>query len=255
MPNGLHQAKVEMTPEERQKFEKAMGDPEFRKILAEYMDEISDPAHRAENEKYFEQLEADNYVPKDKELIRPAPGFVVKVKASHVKVFVNICHSDKMGEPVASVAQKGTNWKLPYSIGPQRIEMDKGGNPAVAFDVCFHPKTLAYAATSAKFNQMVCNTAVQAAQGLYKKGTFDQGKCYHDQAHRCRVSYSARCAIQVGSARHDVYLESVQHDTVKLRKQEFTYESEQFVQRKATCSKGSAQEQRTQCTNHSSRKF
>ena len=44
------------------KFRSAFEDPKFREMLADYMDEISDPKHRAETEQYITQLEADEQV-------------------------------------------------------------------------------------------------------------------------------------------------------------------------------------------------
>ena len=46
-----------MTNEEGEKFRKAFEDPKFREMLADYMDEISDPKYRAETEQYISQLE------------------------------------------------------------------------------------------------------------------------------------------------------------------------------------------------------
>ena len=70
-----HQKKVaennpSMTPEEAERFRKAFDDPEFRKLFAEYTDELQDPANRAETEAYIKQLEEDNKVPEGKELVR-----------------------------------------------------------------------------------------------------------------------------------------------------------------------------------------
>ena len=48
-----------MTEDETKKFTKAFGDPEFRKMMAEYVDEISDPKHREEQEAYIRQMETD----------------------------------------------------------------------------------------------------------------------------------------------------------------------------------------------------
>ncbi|GLE01799.1 hypothetical protein PINS_up010637 [Pythium insidiosum] len=63
-----------ITRDEQQRFLKAMGDPEFRALLNDYMTEIADPAHRAETEQYLAQLEAEQRVPENKLLIRPTPG-------------------------------------------------------------------------------------------------------------------------------------------------------------------------------------
>jgi dynein assembly factor 2 len=54
--------KNKLTADEEKKFEESFKDEKFREILADYMDEISDPAHRAETEAYITQLEGDSQV-------------------------------------------------------------------------------------------------------------------------------------------------------------------------------------------------
>lgn len=61
---------MKFTPEESDRFKKAFEDPEFRKMFAEYMDEIQDPNHREETENYISQLETEDKVPQGKQLIR-----------------------------------------------------------------------------------------------------------------------------------------------------------------------------------------
>ena len=61
---------IQFTEEESTKFKKAFDDPEFRKMFADYMDEIQDPANREETEAYISQLEGDKKVPTGKELIQ-----------------------------------------------------------------------------------------------------------------------------------------------------------------------------------------
>lgn len=62
--------KMKFTEEESNRFKKAFADPEFRKMFAQYMDELQDPAHREETEAYISQLESEQKVPEGKELIR-----------------------------------------------------------------------------------------------------------------------------------------------------------------------------------------
>lgn len=61
---------MNFTPEEADRFKKAFSDPEFRKLFADYMDEMQDPQHREETEAYISQLESEQKVPEGKELIR-----------------------------------------------------------------------------------------------------------------------------------------------------------------------------------------
>lgn len=56
--------------DEANKFKKAFEDPEFRKLFADYMDEMQDPKHRQETEDYITQLEGEQKVPTGKQLIR-----------------------------------------------------------------------------------------------------------------------------------------------------------------------------------------
>ncbi len=48
-----------------------MKQPEFQRMFKEYVDEISNPDHRAEYEAYLAQLEREEEVPKNIELMRP----------------------------------------------------------------------------------------------------------------------------------------------------------------------------------------
>ena len=63
---------LDLTEEEQNKFTKAFQDKEFRKMMAEYVDEISDPKHRAEQDAYIREMEAKGETPKDKRVIHPA---------------------------------------------------------------------------------------------------------------------------------------------------------------------------------------
>ncbi|EQC35355.1 hypothetical protein SDRG_07067 [Saprolegnia diclina VS20] len=178
--------KFDMTPDEQQSFVKAMKDPEFRSLLNEYMLEISDPTHRAEQEAYLRQLENDNKVPTDKQLVLPTPGFVLKTKLEARKLFVNICSSDKIQPPsstkVAPSPQvaAGTSWNLPYCVGPQRMEHDKGGKAVMTFDVCYHPQTLARGRDSPAFLKMLIGTALDGVDLALSKTNPNDGHVSRD---------------------------------------------------------------------------
>ena len=62
--------KMGFTEEESSKFKKAFEDPEFRKLFADYVDELQDPQNREETEAYISQLEGEQKVPAGRELIR-----------------------------------------------------------------------------------------------------------------------------------------------------------------------------------------
>ncbi|ETV96090.1 hypothetical protein H310_10731 [Aphanomyces invadans] len=189
--------KFDMTEKEQQSFLKAMKDPEFRTLLNDYMQEISDPAHRAEQEMYLRQLENDNKVPTDKQLVLPKPGFVVKTKYKQRKIFVNVCSSEKMQPPsstrVASTPSTagGTSWNLPYCVGPQRMEPDKGGQSIATYDVCYHPRTVLQAMQSAAFMKMLINTALDGVDKVYENIDPDPSKVERDYHVLKGVSYKS----------------------------------------------------------------
>lgn len=142
-----HPDKMEFSPDESQKFRKAFDDPEFRKLFSQYMDDLQDPNHRAETETYISQLEKEDKVPNGKELVRPDPVFVAKTKkvvsdGMGDKIFMNIVQSDKISPPTSTKSAEGTNWSLPYSLGPPHMEKDKNDSNATCFDCCFHPEAI-----------------------------------------------------------------------------------------------------------------
>ncbi|EGZ13004.1 hypothetical protein PHYSODRAFT_511746 [Phytophthora sojae] len=165
-------AEPKVTPEEQQKFLSAMKDPEFRSLLNDYMEEISDPRNRAETEQYLAQLENEQKVPADKQLVKPKPGFVVKTKWDAAqKLFVNVCSSDKMQPPSSTrvtSGQQGTSWNLPYSLGLERLEPDKGGSGVPTFDVCFHPRVIEFAMARADYRHMVISTCLDAVEPILR---------------------------------------------------------------------------------------
>mmetsp|Transcript_69250 Transcript_69250/g.139316 ORF Transcript_69250/g.139316 Transcript_69250/m.139316 type:complete len:188 (+) Transcript_69250:66-629(+) len=147
--------KSAMNDDEAKKFRTAFGDPKFREIMADYMEEISDPKHRVETEQYITQLEQDDQVPAGKELVRPEACFVVKTRllpeaaqsgdgaAGDVdgedkgeKVFINVVQSERIAKPVGAQVAGGTQWSLPISLGPRRMESDKKGGTLVQVCAC-----------------------------------------------------------------------------------------------------------------------
>ena len=111
-------------------------------MMAEYVDEISDPAHRAEQAAYIRQMENKDETPAGKEVVRPAAGFVIKTRKvskresdpTGAKVFVNIVQSNRANEPTPTKVEGGTTWALPHFLGPPRLERDKKDSTASTFD-------------------------------------------------------------------------------------------------------------------------
>ncbi|KAJ8600412.1 hypothetical protein CTAYLR_001452 [Chrysophaeum taylorii] len=160
-----------MTDAETEKFAKAFKDPEFVKMFAEYVDEISDPKHCEEQNTYLRELEAKGEAPKGRDVIVPSAGFVVKTRKADddgtSKVFVNVVQSDKIGEPEGTKVDKGTSWQLPHILGPVRLEKDKKGDTASTFDCCFHAKAVGRARVQKPYRDMITQTAFESIEKYY----------------------------------------------------------------------------------------
>ena len=144
----LHETvdKMNLSDEEAKSFTKAFNDPEFLKLFGDYMNEIQDPAHRAENDMYLRQVEAEGRAEavygKGVELVVPSPGFCVKTTAAlkHTDdapskkprrraVYVNVCFSPKVEDYKLEKAEGGSNLDLPFSLGSSRDEYTLHNEP------------------------------------------------------------------------------------------------------------------------------
>ena len=70
--------KIDMSHNELKTFTKAMGQKDFRGMLNDYVDEISDPKHKPEMQQYLRQMEDQGDLPPGTELIQPKAGFCIK---------------------------------------------------------------------------------------------------------------------------------------------------------------------------------
>lgn len=185
-------SKLDLSADEAASIRKAFQKPEFRSLFNEYLQEISDPDNKKEYDDYLNAMEKQGKVPENIQLVRPEAGFCVKVKTASTKsannaaasgtnsvldevrkVFVNVCKSDTVDEPVANPVSEGGrtghSWRLPHLVGPQRMERDKKGIAAETYDVCFHPGALAMADASAAFKDMLARTALDAVVNAVHK--------------------------------------------------------------------------------------
>lgn len=180
------QGELKVTKEEAARIEQALQEEEFRKLLSEYVDDISDPRHRAEQNEYIRYLEQQNASPQGKKLIRPKPGFVLKLKYFHEttpksalsrveslpppkKLFVNIVTSVDIQPPSLKDRnlEEGTSWSIPYTVGPMRTEHDTSKQNLVpTYDCCFHPNALTLAESNAQFKEVIVGVA---RQGVLKQ--------------------------------------------------------------------------------------
>ena len=71
---------LKLTKEEEDRLTSAFKEPEFKKLMGEYLQEISDPKNKAEYDQYINQLEKDNKVQKGPSWFGQSRGFVSKQK-------------------------------------------------------------------------------------------------------------------------------------------------------------------------------
>ncbi|KAJ7373787.1 Protein kintoun [Desmophyllum pertusum] len=157
-----------MTKEELDKFEKALKDEEFRKLLVEYAEEISDPENKKKYEEEIAQMEKMRGM--DVKFVNPEDGYVVKTVdvSSGIKAFVNICSNQHIGEPSSQYTEKeengkkkaGHQWNIPYSLSQPRDDVDRAGNKCVVYDVVFHPDTYKKGEKDKRFKQLMIDTAL-----------------------------------------------------------------------------------------------
>jgi len=69
---------MDMNKGELKTFAKAMETEEFRDMLGDYVNEISDPKHKPEMQEYLRQMERQGDLPAGTKLIRPRPGYCIK---------------------------------------------------------------------------------------------------------------------------------------------------------------------------------
>ncbi|KAG2529362.1 hypothetical protein BBO99_00002681 [Phytophthora kernoviae] len=80
-------------------------------------------------------------------------------------------NSDKLQPPSSTrvtTDKQGTSWNLPYSLGPERLEPDKGGSSVPTFDVCFHPRVIEFAVARTDYKDMVVNTCLDAVETVMR---------------------------------------------------------------------------------------
>ena len=128
--------KLDMSAKELRSFANAMGQKDFRNILGDYVDEISDPQHRPELDQYLRQMEESGDLPPGTSLIQPEVGFCLKTSVKKLvsertmkyfdqKCFINVCFHDSVPKaekvPVRGPdGSTGFNWTLPHRVSKLR---------------------------------------------------------------------------------------------------------------------------------------
>lgn len=159
---------LNMTRDEIERFSEAMKKEEFRKLLCEYAEEISDPKNREIYEREISQLEAERG--SDVTFIHPKPGFCVKTTQNgDKKCFVNISKNEHLAKPTSSRQANGTQsglmWQIPHTCSQPREDVDKSGKtPCVVYDVVFHPDAYRMGETNKRFQKLLIDSAIDTIQ-------------------------------------------------------------------------------------------
>jgi dynein assembly factor 2 len=163
---------MDITPDELNRFTEAFKKEEFRKLFAEYAEEISNPENRRIYEKELEQLENERGV--DVTFIHPEPGFVIKTTQNgDQKCFINICKNVNVQKPKSDVTnekqtdgstRKGITWSIPHSCAPPKEDLDKSGKRCVVYDVVFHPDSYRMGETNQRFKDLLKDTACETIE-------------------------------------------------------------------------------------------
>lgn len=150
--------------------QEAMKQKKFRDLLAEYCDEVRDPANQAIYQKEMTQLEKERGY--DVTFINPKGSYVIKTSvAGDRKAFINICSNDNVGKPSGKIqtvdGKRGMNWQVPYSLVPPREDYNDKKERCVIYDVVFHPDTLRMAHANKEFRNLVNKTAIEGLEKTY----------------------------------------------------------------------------------------
>lgn len=162
---------LDVTKEELKNLTECLKKEEFRKLLIEYAEEVTDPENRKIYEKEIAQLEKERGV--DVTFVNPQPGYVIKTSVNgERKCFLNISKSDIVARPTSHPSyedgHRGLQWSIPYTLIPPRDDLDKKNIRCLVFDVVFHPDTIYLASKNARFRDIVNNTAIDGIESNFK---------------------------------------------------------------------------------------
>ena len=167
--------KIDMSHNELKTFTKAMEQKEFKSMLSDYVDEISDPKHKPELNAYLRQMEEQGDLPPGTILIEPTAGFCLKTMCKKLvsernktffdqKCFINICFHETIAKHQKVQVTKpdgtvGFDWSLPYRVSQQRHDQDQNKNLVSTYDVVFHDAIKSYLVYP-EFQKFVADTAI-----------------------------------------------------------------------------------------------
>ncbi|XP_059174324.1 protein kintoun-like [Physella acuta] len=159
---------LNLSRDEVKRLGEALKDEQFRKLLVEYAEEISNPENRRKAEEEIAMLENERGM--NVQFIHPQPGYVLKTTVNGTKkAFINICQNEKLDKP-KSKKQTGPNgknglmWQIPHSFAPPKEDFDKNKKLCEVYDVVFHPDTYRMAMSNERFKKLVEDTALDGIE-------------------------------------------------------------------------------------------
>lgn len=162
---------LEVSREELENITECLKKEEFRKLLIEYAEEVTDPDNKKIYEKEITQLEKERGI--DVTFVNPEPGYVIKTSVNgDRKCFLNISKNTVVGRPTSQPSyeqgHRGLQWSIPYTLIPPRDDFDKKNARCMVFDVVFHPDTIYLASKNDRFREIVNNTAMDGVENNFK---------------------------------------------------------------------------------------
>ncbi|XP_004698625.1 protein kintoun isoform X2 [Echinops telfairi] len=158
---------LDLSGDEVQRLTSAFQDPEFRRLFADYTQELSDPAQRRRYEEEITALERERGV--QVRFVHPEPGRVLRTSLDGARrCYVNVCSNPLVGAPSSRPDSRGATpghrWSLPHSLTPGREYAGRRGTGYTVYDVVFHPDALTLARRHESFRHMLDATALEAVE-------------------------------------------------------------------------------------------
>lgn len=162
---------LDVTRDEIDDLTKCLKQDDFRKLLIEYAEEVTNPDNRKIYEQEIGELEKERGI--DIKFINPEPGYVIKTSVNgDKKCFINVSKSDIVGKPTSQPSyedgNRGLVWSIPFTLAPPRDDVDKKKIFCTVFDVVFHPDTLYLASKNSRFREVVNETAIDGVEKNFK---------------------------------------------------------------------------------------
>ncbi|CAD1478386.1 unnamed protein product [Heterotrigona itama] len=155
---------LDVTREELNNLTECLKKEEFRKMLIEYMEEVTDPKNVQVYQNEITQLEKKRGV--DVTFISPRPSYVIKTSVNgDRKCFINVCTSEHV-EPSFEQGDRG-QWSIPHMLTPPRDDLDKKNVRCKVFDVIFHPDTIFLFLKHAKLRKIINDTAMDGVENNF----------------------------------------------------------------------------------------